>query len=175
MILLHHEVEVEFPDGRPNEKHWMTLLEYGRINQNGKSTTAMALTVGVTVAIGALVCIIVTILTVSCTPLTVVICISSYLTTKSKKGVSLGHFNQRFMFQVKRRVFLLKTPKTNKISGLINFFCWFHSPGNAWEIWYKTEWESGAFMVNIVYYISLWHPWRCSIPWIHLCMLYNYI
>lgn len=54
MVLLHHEVEVEFPDSQQTEKHRATLLEFGRI-ENGKSTTAMALTVGVPAAIGALV------------------------------------------------------------------------------------------------------------------------
>nr|CAB3447907.1 unnamed protein product [Digitaria exilis] len=53
MVLLHHEVEVEYPDGRPTEKHQATLLEFGKV-ENGRSTTAMALTVGVPVAIGAL-------------------------------------------------------------------------------------------------------------------------
>lgn len=54
MVLLHHEVEVEFPDSQQTEKHRATLLEFGKI-KNGKSTTAMALTVGVPAAIGALV------------------------------------------------------------------------------------------------------------------------
>uniref|UniRef100_A0A5B7CDN9 Putative alpha-aminoadipic semialdehyde synthase isoform X2 n=1 Tax=Davidia involucrata TaxID=16924 RepID=A0A5B7CDN9_DAVIN len=53
MVLLHHEVEVEFPDGRPTENHQATLLEFGR-TKNGKATTAMALTVGIPAAIGAL-------------------------------------------------------------------------------------------------------------------------
>ncbi|RVW28650.1 Alpha-aminoadipic semialdehyde synthase [Vitis vinifera] len=53
MVLLHHEVEVEFPDGRPVEKHRATLLEFGK-TKNGKTTTAMAFTVGIPVAIGAL-------------------------------------------------------------------------------------------------------------------------
>ncbi|XP_078157714.1 lysine-ketoglutarate reductase/saccharopine dehydrogenase bifunctional enzyme isoform X2 [Carex rostrata] len=53
MVLLHHEVEVEFPDSQQTEKHRATLLEFGKI-ENGKSTTAMALTVGVPAAIGAL-------------------------------------------------------------------------------------------------------------------------
>ncbi|OVA02128.1 Saccharopine dehydrogenase / Homospermidine synthase [Macleaya cordata] len=53
MVLLHHEVEVEFPDGRPTENHQATLLEFGRTN-NGKTTTAMAITVGIPAAIGAL-------------------------------------------------------------------------------------------------------------------------
>ncbi|KAL5207069.1 hypothetical protein ABZP36_031504 [Zizania latifolia] len=53
MVLLHHEVEVEYPDGRPTEKHQATLLEFGKV-ENGRSTTAMALTVGIPAAIGAL-------------------------------------------------------------------------------------------------------------------------
>jgi len=53
MVLLHHEVEVEYPDGRPTEKHQATLLEFGK-TENGRSTTSMALTVGVPAAIGAL-------------------------------------------------------------------------------------------------------------------------
>ncbi|KAF7091513.1 hypothetical protein CFC21_094081, partial [Triticum aestivum] len=53
MVLLHHEVEVEYPDGRPTEKHQATLLEFGK-TENGRPTTAMALTVGVPAAIGAL-------------------------------------------------------------------------------------------------------------------------
>lgn len=53
MVLLHHEVEVEYSDGRPTEKHQATLLEFGKV-ENGRSTTAMALTVGVPAAIGAL-------------------------------------------------------------------------------------------------------------------------
>ncbi|KAJ1281347.1 hypothetical protein BS78_04G299100 [Paspalum vaginatum] len=52
MVLLHHEVEVEYPDGRPTEKHQATLLEFGKV-ENGRSTTAMALTVGIPAAIGA--------------------------------------------------------------------------------------------------------------------------
>ena len=54
MVLLHHEVEVEYPDGRPTEKHQATLLEFGKV-ENGRPTTAMALTVGIPAAIGALV------------------------------------------------------------------------------------------------------------------------
>lgn len=54
MVLLHHEVEVEYADGRPAEKHQATLLEFGKV-ENGRSTTAMALTVGIPAAIGALV------------------------------------------------------------------------------------------------------------------------
>ncbi|KAH7861057.1 hypothetical protein Vadar_021111 [Vaccinium darrowii] len=53
MVLLHHEVEVEFPDGQPAKKHKATLLEFGR-TENGKTTTAMASTVGIPAAIGAL-------------------------------------------------------------------------------------------------------------------------
>lgn len=53
MVLLHHEVEVEFSDRRPKETHRATLLEFGR-NHNGNTTTAMALTVGVPAAIGVL-------------------------------------------------------------------------------------------------------------------------
>lgn len=54
MVLLHHEVEADFPDGRPPERHHATLLEFGSINKNGKTTTAMARTVGIPVAIGAM-------------------------------------------------------------------------------------------------------------------------
>eukprot|EP00258_Populus_trichocarpa_P018351 XP_006381529.2 alpha-aminoadipic semialdehyde synthase [Populus trichocarpa] len=53
MVLLHHEMEVEFPDSQATENHKGTLLEFGRTG-NGKTTTAMALTVGIPVAIGAL-------------------------------------------------------------------------------------------------------------------------
>lgn len=54
MVLLYHQVVVEFPNGRPTEKHEATLLEFGR-TQNGKTISGMALTVGIPVAIGALV------------------------------------------------------------------------------------------------------------------------
>jgi len=54
MVLLHHEVEVEYPDGRPTEKHQATLLEFGKVENGRSTTTAMALTVGVPAAIGAL-------------------------------------------------------------------------------------------------------------------------
>ena len=54
MVLLHHEVEVDFPDGRPAENHRATLLEFGS-TKNGKTTNAMAFTVGIPAAIGALV------------------------------------------------------------------------------------------------------------------------
>lgn len=53
MVLLHHEVEIEFPNGHPAESHRGTLLEFGR-TVNGKTTTAMALTVGIPAAVGAL-------------------------------------------------------------------------------------------------------------------------
>ncbi|KAF3439754.1 hypothetical protein FNV43_RR18032 [Rhamnella rubrinervis] len=53
MVLLHHEVEVDFPDEQLTEKHRATLLEFGK-TRNGKNTTAMALTVGIPAAIGAL-------------------------------------------------------------------------------------------------------------------------
>ncbi|MED6110949.1 hypothetical protein PIB30_047757 [Stylosanthes scabra] len=52
MVLLYHEVEVEYPDGQ-TEKHRATLLEFGK-SVNGKTASAMALTVGIPVAIGAL-------------------------------------------------------------------------------------------------------------------------
>lgn len=54
MVLLHHEVEVDFPDRQLTEIHRATLLEFGR-TKNGKTTTAMALTVGIPAGIGALV------------------------------------------------------------------------------------------------------------------------
>lgn len=54
MVLLHHEIEVEFPDGQPTENHAATLLEFGK-TMNGKMITAMALTVGIPAAIGAMV------------------------------------------------------------------------------------------------------------------------
>lgn len=58
MVLLHHEVEVDFQDdNRPTKKHRATLLEFGRNDQDGKTTTSMALTVGIPAAIGALVSI----------------------------------------------------------------------------------------------------------------------
>ncbi|KAF8025943.1 hypothetical protein BT93_F2696 [Corymbia citriodora subsp. variegata] len=53
MVLLHHEVEIEYPESQHEEKHCATLLEFGR-TKNGKTTTAMALTVGIPAAIGAL-------------------------------------------------------------------------------------------------------------------------
>lgn len=54
MVLLHHEVEVEYPGSQNTEKHRATLLEFGK-TLNGKTTTAMALTVGIPAAVGALV------------------------------------------------------------------------------------------------------------------------
>lgn len=54
MVLLHHEVEIEFPDSQSTENHRATLLEFGK-TLNGKTTSAMALTVGVPAAAGALV------------------------------------------------------------------------------------------------------------------------
>lgn len=54
MVLLHHEIEVEFPDGQRPECHRGTLLEFGT-TENGKTITSMALTVGLPAAIGALV------------------------------------------------------------------------------------------------------------------------
>lgn len=53
MVILHHEVEIDFPDGQATEKQRATLLDYGRI-KDGKTTTSMALTVGIPAAIGAL-------------------------------------------------------------------------------------------------------------------------
>ncbi|XP_068660381.1 alpha-aminoadipic semialdehyde synthase isoform X2 [Aristolochia californica] len=53
MVLLHHEVEVDLPDGQPRERHSATLLEFGR-TKNERTYTAMGLTVGIPVAIGAL-------------------------------------------------------------------------------------------------------------------------
>jgi alpha-aminoadipic semialdehyde synthase len=54
MVLLHHEVEVEYPNSQTTEKRRATLLEFGKI-ADGKTTTAMALTVGIPAAVGALV------------------------------------------------------------------------------------------------------------------------
>ncbi|GMN42705.1 hypothetical protein TIFTF001_011913 [Ficus carica] len=53
MVLMHHEVVVDFPDDQQTERHTGTLLEFGK-TKNGKTTTAMALTVGIPAAIGAL-------------------------------------------------------------------------------------------------------------------------
>lgn len=59
-MLLHHEVEVEFPESKRTEKHSATLLEFGEI-KNGQMTTAMAKTVGIPAAIGALVLTLITV------------------------------------------------------------------------------------------------------------------
>lgn len=53
MVLLHHEVEVAYEDRRPNERHAATLLEFGKTEKE-KQQTAMARTVGITAAIGAM-------------------------------------------------------------------------------------------------------------------------
>ncbi|KAJ1418760.1 Saccharopine dehydrogenase, NADP binding domain [Sesbania bispinosa] len=53
MVLLHHEVEVEYPGSQVTENHRATLLEFGE-TFNGKTTSAMALTVGIPAAVGAL-------------------------------------------------------------------------------------------------------------------------
>ncbi|VFQ63406.1 unnamed protein product [Cuscuta campestris] len=53
MVFLHHEVVVDLPDGQ-TETHEATLLEFGRTDSNGKTTSAMALSVGIPAAIGAL-------------------------------------------------------------------------------------------------------------------------
>lgn len=53
MVLMHHEVVVDFPNDQQTERHTGTLLEFGK-TKNGNTTTAMALTVGIPVAIGAL-------------------------------------------------------------------------------------------------------------------------
>lgn len=53
MVLLYHEIEVEFPETHAKERHQATLLEFGKI-EKGRTTTAMALTVGIPAAIGAL-------------------------------------------------------------------------------------------------------------------------
>ncbi|KAH9618009.1 hypothetical protein KSS87_016398 [Heliosperma pusillum] len=53
MVLLYHEVEIEFPESQVTEKHQATLLEVGK-TERGRTTSAMALTVGIPAAIGAL-------------------------------------------------------------------------------------------------------------------------
>ncbi|KAL0558596.1 hypothetical protein IC582_003173 [Cucumis melo] len=53
MVLLHHEIQVATPDDQQTECRKATLLEFGT-TMNGKSTSAMALTVGIPAAIGAL-------------------------------------------------------------------------------------------------------------------------
>lgn len=54
MALLYHEIEVEFPESREMEKHQAILLGFGK-TEKGRTISAMALTVGVPAAIGALV------------------------------------------------------------------------------------------------------------------------
>lgn len=54
MVLLHHEMEIEFPDSQQTENQRATLLEFGR-TLDGKTTSAMAITVGIPAAAGALV------------------------------------------------------------------------------------------------------------------------
>lgn len=53
IMLLHHEVVVDYPDDHA-ETHRSTLLAMGR-TESGKTTMAMALTVGIPAATGALV------------------------------------------------------------------------------------------------------------------------
>ncbi|KMT03434.1 hypothetical protein BVRB_8g191190 [Beta vulgaris subsp. vulgaris] len=53
MALLYHEIEVEFPESREMEKHQAILLGFGK-TEKGRTISAMALTVGVPAAIGAL-------------------------------------------------------------------------------------------------------------------------
>ncbi|XP_061361487.1 alpha-aminoadipic semialdehyde synthase isoform X1 [Gastrolobium bilobum] len=53
MVFLHHEVEVEYPESQLTENHRATLLEFGK-TVDGKTTSAMALTVGIPAAVGAL-------------------------------------------------------------------------------------------------------------------------
>lgn len=52
IMLLHHEVVVDYPDDHA-ETHRSTLLAMGR-TESGKTTMAMALTVGIPAATGAL-------------------------------------------------------------------------------------------------------------------------
>ncbi|KAG6542771.1 hypothetical protein Mapa_015848 [Marchantia paleacea] len=57
LVLLHHDLEVAYKDGRPTERHTATLLALGETADNCNSVrepqTAMARTVGLTAAIGA--------------------------------------------------------------------------------------------------------------------------
>ncbi|XP_057538815.1 alpha-aminoadipic semialdehyde synthase isoform X2 [Amaranthus tricolor] len=53
MVLLYHEIEVEYPKSQEREIHQATLLELGK-TEKGRTTSAMALTVGIPAAIGAL-------------------------------------------------------------------------------------------------------------------------
>ncbi|XP_069142831.1 alpha-aminoadipic semialdehyde synthase-like [Solanum lycopersicum] len=52
IMLLHHEVVVDYPDDHA-ETHRSTLLAMGR-TENGKTAMSMALTVGIPAATGAL-------------------------------------------------------------------------------------------------------------------------
>lgn len=58
MVLLHHEIGIVYPDGRPSEKQSATLMEFGKPDYHSdtllqKPQSAMALTVGLPAAIGA--------------------------------------------------------------------------------------------------------------------------
>ncbi|KAL2645399.1 hypothetical protein R1flu_012986 [Riccia fluitans] len=57
LVLLHHELDIAYKDGRPTERHTATLLAVGESVDNcrplGEPQTAMARTVGLTAAIGA--------------------------------------------------------------------------------------------------------------------------
>eukprot|EP00897_Mesotaenium_endlicherianum_P005729 jgi/Mesen1/5184/ME000257S04454 len=62
MVLLHHELEVSYPDGRSRERHLSTLLAFGSSGggiagaadeRRAPAATAMATTVGLPAAIGA--------------------------------------------------------------------------------------------------------------------------
>ena len=54
MVFLYHEMEIEYPDSQITEKRRAALVEFGKII-DGKTTTAMSLTVGIPAAVGALV------------------------------------------------------------------------------------------------------------------------
>jgi hypothetical protein len=61
LVLLHHELDVSYEDGRPTEHHTATLLALGEtandcVNSQRSPQSAMAKTVGLTAAIGAQVC-----------------------------------------------------------------------------------------------------------------------
>ncbi|KAL3698775.1 hypothetical protein R1sor_012851 [Riccia sorocarpa] len=57
LVLLHHELDIAYEDGRPTERHAATLLALGEsvesCRPSGEPQTAMARTVGLTAAIGA--------------------------------------------------------------------------------------------------------------------------
>lgn len=58
MVLLHHEMEIEYGEGRRSEKHATTLVEFGDVGSASsdpfqKPHSAMARTVGLPAAIGA--------------------------------------------------------------------------------------------------------------------------